>query len=547
PLVWGVCRNLLPADADAEDAFQATFLALVRSAASVRQTETLGPWLHGVAYRVAMKARRAAVRRRQREQIAAVPEPDRPVPDAAWDELQAALHEEVCGLPEKLRLPFILCGLEGRQQKEVARQLGWKLGTVSGRLTKARQRLLERLARRGVPIGVAAGAAVLGLASGGAAVPNAVCLKALSAAKDPAAVSPVVLSLARGVTSMSLTRTKLLAVAVLVAGALTTGIGSRVLSTADAQAPPAENRDLKADQIKKALEYLADATKIRDRWEYKFIPVEKPLTTADLQKVLSTADREGWEYCGSQSLLTDNKKEAVPHMVFKRPRAGAAAADTSNSAAAAFYEALTRKAQAENDAQKAEKLEQVRKYYQSVLTAQAQAERDAAKARDQAAAQKAAEADYARAMQSAQQAADRQAKETAVEQERAKRRYADEMDAAKRALDDERARAKDLEKMIQKLRAEQEDILRRMKELEGKRGAQVPADPAGGDKPETYVLKPKNAGAGDLQAVLSKVYEGKARFTADPGSNSIIVIGPPELIAEVKKLLDALDVEGRNR
>ncbi|HJZ93529.1 MAG TPA: sigma-70 family RNA polymerase sigma factor, partial [Gemmataceae bacterium] len=169
PLVWGVCRNLLPTDADAEDAFQATFVALVRSAGTIRRTEALGAWLHGVAYRVAMKARRGAARRKRREAAAAVPEPDTPVSDATWDELQAAVHEEVCRLPEKLRLPFILCGLQGRPQRDAAELLGWKLGTVSGRLTLARQRLLDRLARRGVPVGMAAGATVLGItASGGA-------------------------------------------------------------------------------------------------------------------------------------------------------------------------------------------------------------------------------------------------------------------------------------------------------------------------------------------------------------------------------------------
>src|SRR5215208_5254241 len=120
PLVWGVCRNLLPRDADAEDAFQATFLALIRSAGSIRRTEALGGWLHGVAYRVALKARRAAARRRKREHAAAVPEPSSPVPDAAWDDLQAAVHEEVCQLPDRLRLPFVLCGLQGRPQTEAA-------------------------------------------------------------------------------------------------------------------------------------------------------------------------------------------------------------------------------------------------------------------------------------------------------------------------------------------------------------------------------------------------------------------------------------------
>jgi RNA polymerase sigma factor (sigma-70 family) len=680
PLVWGVCRNLLPADADAEDAFQATFLALVRSAGSVRRAETLGAWLHGVAYRVAMKARRAAARRRQREQIAAVPEPDNPVPDAAWDELQAAVHEEVCRLPEKLRLPFVLCGLQGRQQKDVARQLGWKVGTVSGRLTRARQRLLDRLARRGVPVGVAAGAAVLGLASGGAAVPNAVCLKALAAAKDPAAASPIVLSLARGVTSMSLTRTKLLAAAVLVAGALTTGIGSRVVSTADAQAPPANNRDAQSEQIKKALEFLATA-QAKERWEYKFIPVEKALSTADLQKVLGTADQEGWQYCGSQTLLADGKKgEAVPHMVFKRPKAGAAAADTSSSAAA-FYAALAQKAQAENDAAKAEKMAQMERYYRTVRSAQSQAEQDVAKARAQA-----AEADYARAVQAAQDA-DSKARQQALDQERAKRLYADQLDAAKRAADEERTKAKDLEKMIQKLRAEQEELQRRMKELEGERGAKKqagvdprantetltvtlkhvkardaaqslakqfagedfqvrsdnstntlyiqgrpevlakvrdavakavdvpqatpttgdanspvtvrvplanvdgktaaadlarilpatkvvaevhpkaivlagppqvvdeardailkidgkqPADPAAGDQPENFVLKPRYASTADLQAVLDKVFRGQAMFTAEPRSNSLIITARAAVLAEVKKLVEVLDVE----
>src|SRR5262245_3552840 len=370
PLVWGVCRNLLPADADAEDAFQATFLALVRSAGTVRQTETLGGWLHAVAYRVAMKARRTAARRRQREVVAAIPEPDSPVPDAAWDDLQAAVHEEVCRLPEKLRIPFVLCGLQGRQQKDVAKQLGWKVGTVSGRLTKARQRLLERLARRGVPVGMAAGAAVLGMASGIAAVPHSVSSKAIAAAATPDAVSPVVISLARGVYPMFLTRTKLLVAGVLMAGALTTGIGSRLMSTADAQPPSAEPSP---EAIKKALDYLR-SHQTQERWEYKFVPVKKSLTAADLQKLLSASDRDGWEYCGTQDLADAKARgAATPHMVFKRPRdRGRADADARNVAAglAALAQSLDEAKLAEA---KARGLAEQERYARSVYEAQLRA------------------------------------------------------------------------------------------------------------------------------------------------------------------------------
>src|SRR6187402_3153450 len=90
PLVWAVCRQLLPHHADAEDAFQAVFLALVRSAATIRAAQALPAWLHGVAVRVSIKARRSAVRRRQREHRVAVPERNHPVPDESWTALMSA-------------------------------------------------------------------------------------------------------------------------------------------------------------------------------------------------------------------------------------------------------------------------------------------------------------------------------------------------------------------------------------------------------------------------------------------------------------------------
>src|SRR5262249_18008073 len=137
PLVWGVCLRSLPCVQDAEDAFQATFLVLARGAASIRKGDSLASWLFGVA-------RRAAYRLRQRAQLPEAP-PLRPSPDPLTQTTSAevcdVILEEVRSLPEKYRLPLILCGLEGLTKNEAARQLGWKEGTVSGRLARARARL----------------------------------------------------------------------------------------------------------------------------------------------------------------------------------------------------------------------------------------------------------------------------------------------------------------------------------------------------------------------------------------------------------------------
>ncbi len=171
PLVLGVCRRVLGDAHEAEDVFQATFLVLARKAASLRRPDALAAWLYGTARHLAMKWRRAGTRRRQREALAPRSshgsDPADPLDRITARELLLVLDEELHRLPEVYRLPLILCGLEGRPQKEAARLLGWTEASLRGRLERGRARLQSRLARRGF-----AGAGVLltaGLARAGAA------------------------------------------------------------------------------------------------------------------------------------------------------------------------------------------------------------------------------------------------------------------------------------------------------------------------------------------------------------------------------------------
>jgi RNA polymerase sigma factor (sigma-70 family) len=172
PMVLGLCRSLVRDQHEAEDAFQATFLVLVRKAASIERRDTVAPWLYGVASRVARRARTRLLRRQQREVpvTAEVPACDRRTSDEfATEQL---LHEEITRLPETFRKPVILCCLQGLSYDLAAQTLGLKEPTLRGRLERAKKRLAMRLRARGVPA-VLAGPALESVRGGMPPLPTA--------------------------------------------------------------------------------------------------------------------------------------------------------------------------------------------------------------------------------------------------------------------------------------------------------------------------------------------------------------------------------------
>jgi len=171
-LVWRVCWHALGHVQDAEDAFQATFVVLAHSAAKIDKREMLGSWLHGVALRIALKAKRDAARRRRHEREAANMPKRKQVSELSWREVCQVLDQEVQRLPENYRAPFVLCVLEEKSLAEAARLLGWKEGTVSGRLSRARKQLQARLARREIRLSAVLASLALTHSAATASVPT---------------------------------------------------------------------------------------------------------------------------------------------------------------------------------------------------------------------------------------------------------------------------------------------------------------------------------------------------------------------------------------
>jgi RNA polymerase sigma factor (sigma-70 family) len=285
PMVLRVCRRVLNHEQDAEDAFQATFLVLARNSRSVRKPEALAAWLRGVAFRTAMKAKRGAARRRTHEaHLKSLP--PKPATSPSWDDVQAVLDEEIQFLPESFRMAFALCVLEGKSVPEAAACLEVKPGTVSSRLTRARQRLQRQLARRGIQLTAMLAALSVAEGIGRASVPAFLSHSTIRLALSVEVIPSHIAALAAGVTrAMFLTKIKI-ATAVLLAAGIIAGAGAGMhfqLTAAGSDAPSAAEKPTPPER---------PATAAKDKETVNLSgrvldPVGKPVAGAKLYQAFS--------------------------------------------------------------------------------------------------------------------------------------------------------------------------------------------------------------------------------------------------------------------
>ncbi len=270
PMVLGVCRRILGNAADAEDAFQATFLVLVRKAGSLTGQAVLGDFLHGVARRTALNARRLSTRRRAKEQAMARPEVQG---EGVRDDWLPLLDEELGRLPEKYRVPIVVCDLEGQTRGEAAQRLGWPPGTVAGRLARGRAMLAARLARRGVALSVGAVAAAVSHGGASPAVPAPLVASTVKAATllvagqaASSVISAQVAALTEGVVkAMFVSKLKTVAAAAVPAVLVTAILGYAALAAerpnaaGGGPAKPAAKAEDQPKEVAKAEEKPAEA------------------------------------------------------------------------------------------------------------------------------------------------------------------------------------------------------------------------------------------------------------------------------------------------
>jgi len=282
PMVLRVCRSVLRDPDLAHDAFQATFLVLVRRAGSVWVRDSLGPWLHQVAYRVASCARSTATRRRRHERRAAeLTGAAVAVCEEGRDDLGDVLHDEVNRLPSGCRTAVILCYFEGLSPEQAARQLGCPLGTVQSRLARGRDRLRSRLTRRGLAPAIGTLGAAVAAEAALAAPPPALVEATIRAALPLAAASEVaagsVIQLTQGVLrTMFLIKLRTVAAILITITAVVAGAQS-LLQKGPAPGPPPN-----LDQIRAELGARGAGDAGQPKAAQETGPVPKDLTWTDI-------------------------------------------------------------------------------------------------------------------------------------------------------------------------------------------------------------------------------------------------------------------------
>jgi RNA polymerase sigma factor (sigma-70 family) len=228
PMVIAVCHGVLDDTNDAEDAFQATFLLLARKAGAIWVGDSLGGWLHRVAWRIALQVKSDASRRRQQERRAAERSPGRCHITPSWDDVCTLIHQEIDSLPERYRKPIVLCYLEDMTYAQAAGRLQWSEATTRGRLARGRDLLKSRLTRRGVTL-AGAGLASLGLPKPASAVTAAMVEATVRAARQFVLGESVIAAtgsmasahlVKQAMRTMMLTKLKLAGAAALLVGVL---------------------------------------------------------------------------------------------------------------------------------------------------------------------------------------------------------------------------------------------------------------------------------------------------------------------------------------
>jgi RNA polymerase sigma factor (sigma-70 family) len=324
PMVFGVCRRLLHNPHDAEDAFQVTFLVLVRKAKGLQSPGTLGNWLYGVAYRTALEARKAGAKRRAKEAMVV---PHEPAQDHCAD-LRSVLDQELKRLPDKHREVVVLCDLEGKTRKQVALDLGCAEGTVASRLARARSVLAKRLTRHGLPL--SAGTLSVLLSEEAASVDVAASLMsstievagAYAAGQVAAAgvISNSVAALTDGVLrTMFFTKLKIAAVALAAVTVVGLGAGSLIYHSQAADSKdkgdtPGRDQPHVAEKIARL-----SSDDLRGKWAGEKDGIKVELT------FYGQAGIPGWEPWGGETRwqahwLVECKKHRWPVMVTDFPK-----------------------------------------------------------------------------------------------------------------------------------------------------------------------------------------------------------------------------------